>query len=103
MNAFFRQFRALAWRAGFVLPTRAEWESTMSALDDLTAAEANEETVLNALLSDIDTLKGELANVKPDDTDAIEAIVAKMTTAQKAASDKLNPPTDTVSGGQASA
>ena len=69
----------------------------MTALDDLAAAEADEEAVLTALLSDIQTLTAEVAAIPAaTDTDAaVEAVVAKMKAAQDAARAALAPPAST--------
>lgn len=104
------RLRTRFWRAGYLIPTNAEWSYVMAAIDRLQAAEANEEAVITAYEEHYEELKAEVAALKsaPDQEAAIDAVVDKMTAFQQAASDKLSADTtstgtgaDTTGGGQA--
>jgi hypothetical protein len=66
-------------------------EKIMSALDNLTAAEAKIETVMTAVLADIDTLSAELAAANTSNDPAIQAVADKLTTLSTTAQAKLPP------------
>lgn len=65
----------------------------MAAIDDLTAAETNLETVVGALVTDIQTLATELAAAQAGNDDAaVEAVVTKMNALAASAQAVLTPP-----------
>ena len=71
-------------------------EKIMSALDNLTAAETKTETVMAAVLADIDTLGTELAaalaaNTAASQDPAIQAVADKLNALSDAAQAKLPP------------
>lgn len=81
----------------------------MTALDDLNAAEADEEAVLQALLTDHDAelaqlaaLQAQLASQDNPAAADVEAIVTRMRAAQDAARAHIAPPADTQPAGQGS-
>lgn len=68
-------------------------EKIMAAIDDLTTAETNLETVVGALVTDIQTLAAELAAAQSSNNDAaVEAVVTKMNALAASAQAVLTPP-----------
>lgn len=61
------------------LEISAKQDKIMAALDDLNASEASLETVINAVLADVQTLATELATAQAGNDDAgVEAVVTKL-------------------------
>lgn len=77
----------------------------MSALEDLQAAEAQEEagiaqlqTYIPALVKQIGDLTTELANTHPDDSDALHVLTAKIMANVNAIANMLPPPATNTAG-----
>lgn len=64
-------------------------EHIMSAVDNLAAAEARVETVMTAVLADIDTLSAELAAANTANDPAIQAVADKLSALADTAQAKL--------------
>lgn len=67
-------------------------EKIMAALDNLTAAEANLETVVAAAVTDIQQLQAQLASANTSNDPAIQAVADKLTAMATSLNGVVNPP-----------